>query len=961
MKLSPRLAQIPPGLPFLDTLARRWLDTHSADPAAGMILLPTRRAARALADAFLHVSGGRPMLLPRITALGALDETPLALAGALELPPAVPEAERCAVLAKLVMAAQGVPAERGWALARELAALMDEAEREEVDLPTALRRAVSEDHAAHWEITRKFLAIATEAFPAWLADQGLMNPTARQVALLRAQAASWSHAPPAEPVWAAGFSGGAPAMAALLRVIAHVPGGLVVLPWVDAVDRPEETHPLAGTLCLLAAMEVRAEEIEAWGEPSPRARLFGTALLPARAVSAWRAAPPPVPDGLSRLTPADSQEEAAAIALVLRSAIETPGARAALVTPDRALAVRVSAELLRWGIVADDSAGESLAATPPATLLRLLAETVASDLAPIPLLGLLKHPLAALGMPPAACREATRDLELAALRGARPPPGITGLRRACQAHPDSDPFVERLRDCLAPLLRIVPPRAYSPAEMLTALIRAGEAVAASDAESGDARLWAGEEGEALASVLADCLAALPHLPDQPRDVLPGLLDAVLDGAVVRSRRALRGREGAEHSAVSIWGLLEARLQSADVIVLGGLAESVWPPATDPGPWMSRQMRRDAGLPSGDAAIGQTAHDFVTIACAAPVAVLSCPVRREGAPAVPSRWLARLDALLAGHAMSVQAHPAVSWARALDLPADGKGVPVEAPHPTPSAVLRPRDYSVSEIERLICDPYAIYARRILKLVPLDPIEQETDALDIGNVVHAAIDDFLKRVGATWPADAGRRLQQSMELAAVDAGLRPALAAWWAPRLIRIADWIVAEETIRREGGGPARLAAERPGVWDVGRFRLKARADRLELRADGTLAILDYKTGVVPSHKGVRDGTAPQLPLEAAMADAGAFGGEFRAPLGELTYWKLSGGKKAGETRTVKPEDLAGIAAEATERVTALLEGFAHPDRAYPHCPHPGRIARFPHYAQLARALELAAADDGEGE
>ena len=199
---GPHLATIPPHLPFLDTLARRWLDEPGADPSEGLILLPTRRAARALAEAFLHVGGGRPMLLPRITALGGLDETPLALAGALDLPQAVAPFVRLAALSRLVMA---LPTERGgvagadraWALAAELAHLMDEAEQAEVPLAEALARAADGAYAEHWEATLRFLDIVTQHWPQWLADTGVLNPMERQRALLDAQGAAWRDAPPA--------------------------------------------------------------------------------------------------------------------------------------------------------------------------------------------------------------------------------------------------------------------------------------------------------------------------------------------------------------------------------------------------------------------------------------------------------------------------------------------------------------------------------------------------------------------------------------------------------------------------------------------------------------------------------------------------------------------------------------------------------------------------------------------
>ena len=258
------LFAIPPHVPFLDAVAADWLD-RAATPLAvadGLILLPTRRAARSLADAFLRVSGGQALLLPRIMALGALDEAPLALAGALDLPPAVEPAQRLAVLTQMILGLQGhhgAPrtADRAWPLAVELAALMDEAERSDIDLAARLPDAADDRFAAHWAETLTFLAIVTHAWPAWLAEQGLMNPAARQVALLDAQAEAWRAAPPGERVLLAGTTGGIPAVARLARVIAGLPTGAVVLPGLDtdmtelAWEALSDSHPQAGLRRLL--------------------------------------------------------------------------------------------------------------------------------------------------------------------------------------------------------------------------------------------------------------------------------------------------------------------------------------------------------------------------------------------------------------------------------------------------------------------------------------------------------------------------------------------------------------------------------------------------------------------------------------------------------------------------------------------------------------------------------------
>jgi ATP-dependent helicase/nuclease subunit B len=1069
------LFTVPPHVPFLDAIARGWL-ARGDDPltvSRGLILLPTRRSARALADAFLRVVDGRPLLLPRITALGGLDEAPLALAGTLDLPPPVEPMQRLAALTRLILALNGQSgaprsADRAWLLARELALLMDEAERAGCQLPQCLPDAADPEYAGHWSQVLKFLHIVTGLWPDWLGDNGVMNPAARQVALLDAQARAWEDNPPDYPILIAGTTAGIPAVARLLRVVARLPLGQVVLPQLDMVMDDEAwaalepCHAQGGLACLLAELGATRGDVQVWPgdapQSVPRSRfpLLSRVLLPADALHDWLDPETVSLEGLTRLEAADQQQEAQAIALVLREALETPGAQAALVTPDRQLAARVSAALLRYGIVADDSAGEKLADTPPAVL---------------PLLALLKHPLAAAGMSTLACREAARTLERLCLRGPKPMGGIAGLRktvdRLAGAESPTADFLKRLESCLEPLLRFETVMEIPAADALAALIESAERLAKTPETDGAARLWANEEGEALAGLLAEVQAAVPLLPDLKRGVLPGLLDAVLEGAVVRSRRALRGRGGFEHPRIFIWGMLEARLQSVDLVVLGGLTEGVWPPMPEPGPWLSRPMRTRIGLPAPEESVGQAAHDFLAACCSAPRVVLSCPVRRDNAPAVPARWLTRLDMFLAGrnsvaggmneavdamaaaiaatavaaipapqswsgsavspapgaglaavpaswpglarsstllpvsappvvdgrhkagydimgaashdmmamtsHGASAPAdipttylprHPAAAWARALDLPA-GPPTPVRPPRPCPPVHLRPRQLSVTAIETWLRDPYAIYARHILKLEALRPLEEATDASDYGTLVHDGLHRFLKTQGAAWPMNAAEELRAAMSHALAAAELRQALQAWWNPRLGRIADWVIETETTRRAARPPVAIATEVSGAIDLHRpggvFRLTGRADRIERHADGTLSILDYKTGTPPSQKDVEQGLAPQLLLEAVIAAEQGFGPDLAGDAGELIYWHLSGGLDPGEATSLfsrkNAPSLTAAVREAKERLCDLIDAFDQPDRAYLSCPNPGLSPRFSDYVQLARVAEWSAAGD----
>jgi ATP-dependent helicase/nuclease subunit B len=1027
------LFTVPPHVPFLDALATGWLACGD-DPltvSRGLILLPTRRSARTLAEAFLRVHDGRPLLLPRITAVGALDEAPLALAGALDLPPAVPPMQRLAALSSLILAMKGKGSapqtvDRAWLLAAELAALMDEAERAGIDLAERLPDAASLEHAAHWAQTLEFLHIVTNAWPAWLADNGVMNPAARQVALLEAQARAWEEDPPEDRVLIAGTTAGIAAVGRLLRVVARMPTGQVVLPHLDlgmtdeAWGALEDSHPQAGMARLLADLDATRGDVRIWdgvaatAVPPARFPLLSRALLPASALNDWMDRCPVPLDGLSRLQATDQQQEAQAIALVLRQALETPGARAALVTPDRDLAGRVAAALLRFGVVADDSAGEKLADSPPAVFLRLLVRAVAEELAPVPLLALLKHPLCGVGITPVACREAARRLETLCLRGPRPMRGISGLRQVVDKHAGprsaTAAFLTRLENCLEPAMRFDSAMEIAPADALAAVVEAAERLAATDQTEGPVRLWALEEGEALATLLSEMRDAAGIMPDLRRGVLPGLLDAILENQVVRSRRALRGRGGAEHPRIFIWGLLEARLQSVDVMVLGGLAETVWPPMAEPGPWLSRPMRTKIGLPAPEEIVGQAGHDFVAACCSAATVVFSCPVRRDNAPTVPARWLTRLDMFLAGRdtgvspspvaqpdlfsmllpapgsvrltstfggdpavARAVTAdattalpeHPAVAWARAMDLP-EGPPVPVRPPAPRPSVNRRPRQLGVTAIETWLRDPYAIHARYVLQLAALKPLDEATDAADYGSLVHDGMHRFLDLHGASWPADAVRALRVAMAQALGDAGLRQALIAWWSPRLERIADWVAEQETERRTIRAPKTVVSEAKGVIDLfrpgGRFRLTGRADRIERYDDGTLTILDYKTGTPPTQKAVDDGLAPQLLLEAAMAADGGFGSDLQGTTAELVYWRLTGGLDPGVALPLfkkRQAEIASAVMDAKDRLCDLIDAFDQPARAYLSRPHPALAPRFSDYGQLARVAEWSAAGDSD--
>jgi ATP-dependent helicase/nuclease subunit B len=999
---------IPPSAPFLDTLAAgvlaRMPDRAPEALARATILLPTRRAARALREAFLREAGGRALLLPRMRALAGLsteDADELALPDLLDLPPAVDAMTRQAVLAAMatrIPRRAGGPAtpEQAWLLAGELARLFDEIALEERDLnmlarlsPAEVAQAwlarldalVPDRHAAHWQITTTVLRGVATDWNAWLDDRGLLDVGLRRVRALAAQAAAWHDAPPEHPTIAAGIGAGGtvPAAAALLGILARAATGAVVLQGLpepmdaalwDAV-RSAPTHPLAGQARLLAAIDAAPGDLRPWHEPAPRgaapdrAVLLGRALAPAEGLEAWTRRDAPRWDaaraGLTRLLAADAQQEAAAIALLLREAMETPGRRAALVTPDRDLARRVSAELARHGITADDSAGEPLAETPAAAFLRLLARMVAEGCAPVPLLSVLKHPLCSGGMARDAWLAATRLLERIALRGPRPAAGLAGLRGSVAAAGDAPAPVAALLDALegalAGFAALPEAPARPPADLLAAHMAAAEALAATPDLPGGLRLYAGEEGEPLARHLDALAAALPHLPPIAPADWPDLFEGALAGPVAPSLRATRGRAAAAHPRVAILGLLEARLQSFDRVVLGALEESVWPQATEPGPWMSRPMRAAFGLPEAEARIGRVAADFLYAAAAAPEAVLSSALRRGGAPRVPARWLVRLDTFLAGQGgLALEASPAAGWAAALDAPAVVQ--PCARPAPAPPAALRPRRLTVSDAALLIADPYAFHARRVLRLQPLAALEEDVGAIEYGLLVHEAMAGFLRALPLAWPGEDAARAAwaRASERALAQHADRPGILAFWRPRLGHIGDFVIAEEAALRRDGGLRACLVETKGVAQLGEVTIEARADRLDQLGNGQWRVVDYKTGTVPKEAALLAGDAPQLPIEAWLLRQGAFGG-VSGEARELVYWRLTGGEQPGEVKTIDTaaQDYAAI---AQERLESLAARWLLGDAPFVSRPHPARGAAGGDYDHLARIDEWSA---GEGE
>ncbi|HVV26398.1 MAG TPA: double-strand break repair protein AddB [Rhizomicrobium sp.] len=981
----PSVFTIHPGAHFARALAKGLIARTGGDPLAlssAVIYLPTRRAARSFGDAFAHELGGAA-LLPQFRPLGDSDEDDLlfdAASDGLEIAPAIAPLRRQLLLARLIRAwdRKGRDGTLSFAqcaaLADSLARVMDEVETQGADLGR-LKDLAPAALAEHWDGVTRFLDVLRESWPAVLAAENAVSPATRRRLALQALGARLAASPPPGWVIAAGSTGSIPATAALLGVIARLPGGAVVLPGLDrhldaaGWEGLDAGHPQYGLRQLLNSIGCTRDEVKEWsGVPAgaPRAVLLSETLRPAPTTDAWRkvaesgaGALAEGLNGLSLAAAADPAQEALVIALALRHALETPGRTAALVTPDRNLARRVAAEMARWGVTVDDSAGRPLAHAPAGAFLCLLAEAAAARFAPVALLALLKHPFAACGQEAATFRARARELDRWCLRGPRPDPGLAGIARAIekagQAHRPPPPgalaalagWWNEVAVILAPLERMLARPEAEIEGLLDAHIAAAEALAVDG--HGACALWRDADGQAAFELIASLRPAAQGLPP----VEPGSWAPLFHSLAMKTPvRTTFGR----HPRLFILGPLEARLQHFDFTILGGLNEGTWPQGAGTDPWFSRPMRRTLGLEQPERAIGLAAHDFAMLA-AGPQVLMTRALKADGAPTIPSRWLQRLEQLTRGLKLEDRLAPSTDYAglarRMMDVPQAPR---LPRPAPTPPVGVRPRALSVTEIETWLRDPYAIYAKHVLKLRPLDALDEAIGPLERGTALHKALELFIGRYRNDLPEDAALQLAAIADRVFEDAGIPKAALAIWRPRFLGAARGFVEFERARR--GGITASHLEVRGKLAIGDFTLSGVADRIDLLRDGAAAILDYKTGAPPSRKQVEQLLAPQLPLEAAMLAADGFGIGARVAR-QLIYVSLASERSARSP--IEIGDAEALAQEAASQLARRIAWFS--DEATPYRPRvlPFRADIAGDYDHLARVREWSPSGWTEGE
>ena len=962
---DPRYFGVAPGVDFASAVVEGLQNRLAHEPPDAMarvdLYVNTRRMARRIRDLF---DQGPSAFLPNIRLITDLGHDP----SALHIPPAVPPLRRRLELVQLLsglLESQPDLAPRSslFDLADSLMKLTEEMQGEGVS-PYIIRNLDITDQSGHWERALQFIGIVQSYFGD--TDHAPDNE-ARQRRIIEGLGVNWDDNAPVHPIIIAGSTGSRGTTALFMDMVSRAPQGAVILPgfdfamphdcWDDLSDAMiAEDHPQFRFRKLLGR---RVSGVSPWTDQPPinsaRNALVSLALRPAPVTDQWLRDGPKLGDlsgacdGITLLEAPSHRTEALAIALRLRQAAEE-GQTAALISPDRVLTRQVTAALQRWGIAPDDSAGIPLQLTPSGRLLRHVSSLIGQKLTSEALLTILKHPLTH-HEERGQHQKWAQELELSLRRYGPPFPTRTAVlewaERRNELASEATVWTNWLFDAIEPLVELTDGDLEN---LLAELIQAAEILSTGVKGSIPPAVWQKDAGHEAQRVVSE-LKAEAHLGGQlSASDFQTLFSSILSQGEVRNSETV-------HPNILIWGTMEARVQGADVVILAGLNEGTWPERPDPDPWMNRAMRQKAGLLLPERRIGLAAHDFQQ-AIAGKDVWLTRSAKSDDAETVPSRWINRLTNLLGG--LEAQGGPdALAGMKsrgdiwlgiALEMEKPVEIPKAKRPSPKPPINTRPNRLSVTAIKTLIRDPYAIYARNILGLSPLDPLVKEPDAPLRGTLIHAVLEAFVEQRQDETPDAAKARLLGITDTILAQSAPWPTARAIWRSKVERVADWFIQRELKRSETMTPVDFETDGSVRIPELDFTLTAQADRIDRDDQGRLHIFDYKTGAPPRKK-VQAAFDKQLLLEVAMAELGGFA---RVGQGEVAEAKFIG-LNATPTEVSAPLDEISPK-ETWDGLKALLEHYFDPNTGYSARRAMQKESDAGRYDQLARYGEWDISD-----
>jgi ATP-dependent helicase/nuclease subunit B len=902
-----------------------------------LIILPNQRlvddAAKALATKAQRL-GREAVILPDIVSLNGLGDalgrstllTELGLPEALL--PIIPHSRRIQELTRLVqdsLHATALPFAQAFRMASDLASLIDAWAWYELDFNRL--QAIAPSHlASHWQQHLNALELISALWPKRLASLGMIEAATHTVQVVQHIVKHYPNSP--HHFVLAGVVHPAPLLHTLAKTIAAHPKGLWVLAGYErSVTQPPPHHPAYLQQRMLAHTGIAAADVPDMVAhdsvtPTSKARQDSIAAHLHDDDKVWAALPTTtLAEGLNNVSLVACptlEDEARCIALKIRDTVEHPTKTIAVVTPHRGLTQRIRLMLSQWGIVPNTSDGSGLEQSLVGRFLRLLVAVAQDPCDAITLLGLLKHPLCALGGDAAQTRAYAQHLETRLFRHKLAPYTLEIIDFHSRDYPTQ---WHGLKTILT----------LSHAQTLRRILERLQTIAT---ETSAGKAWHEADGQAAHQALQDWQA---HTYDQALS-----LDdvAVLLGDWLQQVSLHTGH--GQHPRVFLWGWLESQLQRPDVLIMASLTDGVLPPKPAPSLWLNAAMHNVLGLPSPEAEQGFAAHIYRHNLHAAEV-MLTYAQRDGDSPQLPSVWLQRWQALCA-----VQKYPWHSeWReRAARFYTQSHS---PRPEPLPKPASRPHRLSATNLELLVKNPYGYYAKEILGLHKAKEIARAFEAADYGSLVHGLLCDFVRAYPDTIDDSAAAWLFAQAKQRLTTLADSPDITTFRLAQLEAVLQHYLQQERRHRQHYQP--WQQEEKAEWDYplsdSRLTFVAKVDRMDIhRATQAAHIIDYKTGNAPSKSAVNQHfIAWQLTLAGMMVQAGAFGNASH-DVDTLHYWPI---KLNSTATTITVDD--DFWANAQACLDAIVCHYWQSDTPYLVWPHPDIKATYDDYAHLARRDE----------
>ena len=886
----PRVFSLPPGCDFANELITGLNERLASSPPTAMAEVQIHVGTASLRQHIIDACIARGnTFIPRIRLLSDFATDP----GFPDIPGPVSELVRELELTEAITELlredeRFAPRTTAHALAVTMTRLMNELHDRNIP-PESLQQLDLGAHSSHWERSLQFINIIDRY---WRATS-IPDPNARRRMVTEALIAQWQQEPPEHPIIVAGSTGSQHTTLTFMKAVASLPQGALVLPCFDTelpadswerLNDPatSESHPQYRFVELARTLDIDITTVPLWRQGAQsdiyRNRLISLALRPAPVTDQWLIEGPMLrgiaatAQGFTLIEAPTPRDEACAIALRMRAAINDSQS-IALVTPDRVLARRVKAALQRWNLVPRDSVGDPLTQTPQGRFLMQIANLMGRQASAEDIVALLKNPL--------THSENGRSQHLAFVRGLE---SFIRLRG-----PDFAPADQvrswgqrprpttRAKKWLAWHQKLFERLAGIEPQPFKDLVCLHVKLAEQFSQGTDGRqsTMFRNRAHAASRRAADLMAELGDNSSTLGPSSPTDYASIFFGVASR----IHTREPYKaHPLLAIWNTEDVRMQRPDVVITGGLNEGSWPLILDRDIWMNRDLRLQLGLQSPERRIGMSAHDFQQ-AVSLPEVVLTRSVRGADEANIPTRWLSRLVGLLEGigsegeQALEDMRARGEKWLRlaaALDQ-TDRETVPAHRPFPAPPQSMRPKRLSVSEVSKLISDPYAIYARHVLDLRSLSGLTVEISPLLRGIKLHAIMHEFVQRFSGTSHQDDRQIFLEVARRHFQGTGAAPHIESFWLGQLEKVADKLVRFETRQRRISFPEELEQQGEYRFEKLDFTLVGRLDRLDLRNDteNDFFLFDYKTGKIPAPIQIRQWDK-QMPLLTMMVEAGVF-------------------------------------------------------------------------------------------